>query len=74
MSKTCTVPRGPNAGYSHSKLKYLEEKQESNMDCFSSGCFFFFLARWQESVAVHFTLQTVHKVTDRVPYAKTCRV
>lgn len=70
MSKACTVPQGPNAGYSHSKLKFLEEKQESNMDCFSSVFFFF----WQESVVVHFTLQAVHKVTDGVPYAKTCRV
>lgn len=49
--------RDPNAGYSHSKLKFLEEKQESNMDCFSSGWFFF---SWQESVwcILHIKLST----------------
>lgn len=44
MSKACTVPQGPNAGYSHSKLKYLEEKKRIKYGLLFI-CFFFFLAR-----------------------------
>lgn len=62
VNKACTISWGSLV------LVKLEEKQESNTDCFSSVRFFFSGKHpwWHVSLT--------HKVTDRVLCAKTCRV